>query len=77
MAAAIPHGDLTTVEVTEEATIRFNDEVAEALGPTVWNTGCNSWYFTEGGAIDLWPFNRKKMTDILTHPHDEDFLITR
>lgn len=70
-------GDLTTVEVTEEATARFNDDVAEALGPTVWNTGCNSWYFTEGGAIDLWPFDRKTMTDMLSRPDDKDFLITR
>ncbi|AHH19536.1 putative monooxygenase [Nocardia nova SH22a] len=69
-------GELDTVEVTEAATTRFNDAVAEAMGPTVWNTGCNSWYFTEQNTIDLWPFDRKTMTAMLTEPDDRDFLIT-
>lgn len=24
-------------------------------GPTVWDTGCNSWYLTDEGNVDLWP----------------------
>ncbi|MRH91334.1 NAD(P)-binding protein [Nocardia sp. SYP-A9097] len=70
-------GEFATVEVTEEATTRFHDAVAQAMGPTVWNTGCNSWYFTEQNTIDLWPFDRKTMTALLTEPDDRDFLITR
>ena len=65
------------VEVTEEATAEFNRQVAEAMGPTVWNTGCNSWYFTEGGSIDLWPFDRKTMVRMLSAPDDADFHIRR
>ncbi|WP_020673903.1 flavin-containing monooxygenase [Amycolatopsis nigrescens] len=70
-------GSVDTVEVTEEATARFNDEVAEAMGPTVWNTGCNSWYFTDNNTIDLWPFDRKTMTAMLTEPDDRDYRVTR
>ncbi|MFZ2174860.1 MAG: NAD(P)/FAD-dependent oxidoreductase [Rhodococcus sp. (in: high G+C Gram-positive bacteria)] len=70
-------GEVDTVEVTEAATTRFNDAVAQAMGPTVWNTGCNSWYFTDQNTIDLWPFDRKTMTAMLTEPDDRDFLITR
>ncbi|AEF35559.1 monooxygenase [Mycolicibacter sinensis] len=66
-------GELTSVEVTEEATARFNDEVAAAMGPTVWNTGCNSWYLTEGGAVDLWPFDRATMNAMLAGPDLADF----
>ncbi|MCV7194009.1 flavin-containing monooxygenase [Mycolicibacterium brumae] len=66
-------GELSQVEVTEEATSRFNDEVAVAMGPTVWNTGCNSWYFTEGNTIDLWPFRRDKMIEMLGRPIDADY----
>ncbi len=66
-------GEFDTVEVTETATARFEDEVAEALGPTVWNTGCNSWYFTEGGTIDLLPFDRATMETMLAAPDDDDF----
>ena len=53
-------GELDTVEVTEQATTKFNDDVAAALGPTVWNTGCNSWYLTDEGNIDLWPLTARR-----------------
>jgi cation diffusion facilitator CzcD-associated flavoprotein CzcO len=70
-------GDIETIEVTEEATAKFNDDVALALGPTVWNTGCNSWYLTDEGNVDLWPYDRKTMTAMLSRPDDRDFHITR
>jgi hypothetical protein len=70
-------GEITTVEVTEEATSRFADDVAEAMGPTVWNTGCNSWYFADDNHIDLWPFDRKHLTRMLTRPQDDDYILTR
>ena len=68
-------GQFDTVEVTEEATTLFNDQVVDALGPTVWNTGCNSWYFNEAGGIDLWPFDRKTMTAMLRTPDERDFYV--
>jgi len=55
----------------------FHDDVATALGPTVWNTGCNSWYLTDEGNVDLWPYDRKTMTAMLTTPDDRDFHVTR
>lgn len=61
------------MEVTEQATTRFNDDVATAMGPTVWNTGCNSWYLTEDGNIDLWPFDRTTMKEMLRRPESADF----
>jgi len=69
-------GEFDTVEVTEEATTAFNDAVTDAMGPTVWNTGCNSWYFTEQQTIDLWPFDRATMTALLTEPDERDYLFT-
>lgn len=68
-------GEVNEVEVTQEATDEFNAAVAEALGPTVWNTGCNSWYFTEDGTIDLWPFDRATLTRMLSSPEPEHFVI--
>ncbi|MDT5017095.1 MAG: hypothetical protein QOD39_3255 [Mycobacterium sp.] len=53
------NGEIETVEVTDEATTNFNDGVTAALGPTVWNTGCNSWYLTDEGNVDLWPYDRR------------------
>lgn len=69
-------GEIDTVEVTATATEEFNAAVAEAMGPTVWNTGCNSWYLTEQGAVDLWPFDRRTLTAMLTEPDDRDYRIT-
>ncbi len=70
-------GELTTVEITQEATNRFAADVARAMGPTVWNTGCNSWYFADDNHIDLWPFDRRRLTRMLAEPHDEDYILTR
>ena len=67
--------EIAAVEPTEEATAEFNAQVAEAMGPTVWNTGCNSWYRTEDGTIDLWPFNRAQMRRMLAEPEDAHFHI--
>ncbi|MFT3881772.1 MAG: hypothetical protein QM703_19200 [Gemmatales bacterium] len=66
-------GDVDRVEVTEEATDEFYRQVEQAMGPTVWNTGCNSWYFTESGHIDLFPFDRKQMIRMLSKPDPQDF----
>lgn len=70
-------GEVTAVEVTEEATSRFNDDVAEALGPTVWNTGCNSWYFSDAGTVDLWPFDRATLDAMLAEPDPADYHVDR
>ena len=61
-------GEISEVEVTDEATDEFNAAVAEAMKPTVWNTGCNSWYFSEDGTIDLWPFDRATLARMLAEP---------
>ncbi|MGV0814547.1 NAD(P)/FAD-dependent oxidoreductase [Mycolicibacterium boenickei] len=68
-------GELCEVEVTEAATDEFNDAVAEGLGPTVWNTGCNSWYLTDNGTIDLWPFDRATLTRMLSAPEPTHYQV--
>ena len=64
----IASGTTRSVTVTEEATDEFNSSVADAMGPTVWNTGCNSWYLTEDNTVDLWPFDRTTMAEMLDEP---------
>jgi hypothetical protein len=66
---------LCACEVTEDATDRFNESVTAAMGPTVWNTGCDSWYLTENKTVDLWPFDRATMTSMLDKPEDSDFTL--
>ncbi|MCF8572240.1 NAD(P)/FAD-dependent oxidoreductase [Gordonia sp. HY002] len=68
---------IDAVEVTADATNRFNRQVADAMGPTVWNTGCDSWYFTDNNTIDLWPFDRATMSRMLESPNEDDFHLTK
>ena len=58
-------GEITTVEITEDATSRFAER-RRGEGTTVWNTGCNSWSFADDNHIDLWPFDGKRLTRMLT-----------
>jgi cation diffusion facilitator CzcD-associated flavoprotein CzcO len=45
-----------TFEVSAEVAERFNAELQEELGGTVWNTGCSSWYLDDTGRnATLWP----------------------
>ena len=69
-------GEINEVEVTEEATDEFNTAAIEAMEPTVWNTGCNSWYFSEGGTIDLWPFDVGTITRMLSEPELEHYRVS-
>jgi cation diffusion facilitator CzcD-associated flavoprotein CzcO len=68
-------GAATSIEVTEEATDEFNTNVAEAMTPTVWNTGCNSWYRTANNTIDLWPYDRATLATMLAEPETGHFHI--
>lgn len=68
-------GEFRTVEVTSEATDEFNDEAREALKPTVWATGCNSWYLKDDGSVDLWPFDRKTMDRMLSTPEQSHYIL--
>lgn len=68
-------GRLDRVEPTAAATDRFNEQVRDALGPTVWNTGCDSWYLKQDGTVDLWPFDRHTMHRMLSRPAPADFHI--
>jgi cation diffusion facilitator CzcD-associated flavoprotein CzcO len=70
-------GDIDRVEPTAAATDAFNEQVRTALGPTVWNTGCNSWYQKDDGTVDLWPFDRATMKRMLGRLDDRDFTIEK
>jgi cation diffusion facilitator CzcD-associated flavoprotein CzcO len=69
-------GQLDQVEISLDAAKRFDQDVRAALGPTVWNTGCNSWYLKEDGTVDLWPFDMATVHQYLSTPDMSDWLIT-
>ena len=68
---------LSEIEPTQEATDEFYEEVNEALGTTVWTSGCNSWYLNEDGRPILWPWPLDELTRRLTTIVESDFHIKR
>jgi cyclohexanone monooxygenase len=45
-----------TAEVRTESVDRYNAELEEQIGDTVWNTGCASWYLDDTGRnATMWP----------------------
>ncbi len=72
---AFGRGEFESIEPTEQATAQFNEAVKVALGPTVWNTGCNSWYLKDDGTVDLWPFDRATMRRMLSRPEFAHFKV--
>ncbi|GEE00084.1 putative monooxygenase [Gordonia spumicola] len=70
-------GVFDTIEVTEEATDEFLAEANTAMGPTVWATGCDSWYLTPAGDVDLWPYDRRTLTRMLAEHRTDHYRFTR
>lgn len=68
---------ITEIEPTLEATEAFYEEVNEALGTTLWTSGCNSWYLNEDGRPILWPWRLEELTRRLTQIVESDFHIKR
>lgn len=68
---------ISQIEPTVEATDAFYAEVNEALGTTVWTSGCNSWYLHEDGRPILWPWPLDELTRRLTQIVESDFHIKR
>src|SRR4051794_10808325 len=49
-------GDAGVVEVRPDVERAYNEEVQRRMRPTVWNTGCTSWYQdAKGNNPTLWP----------------------
>ncbi|WP_131667348.1 SDR family NAD(P)-dependent oxidoreductase [Psychrobacter pygoscelis] len=69
--------NIQEIEPTQEATDAFYEEVNEALGTTVWTSGCNSWYLNEDGRPILWPWPLDELTRRLTNVVEADFHIRR
>ncbi|MEP1906122.1 MAG: hypothetical protein ABJJ29_21145, partial [Nitratireductor sp.] len=47
---------LAALELKPEVQAKFNSDLQQEIGHTVWATGCNSWYISESGKnTTIWP----------------------
>ncbi len=66
-------GRAGAVAPTAEATERFNAQLREAMGDTVWMTGCQSWYIGADGLPMNWPWRPERYREMLRSPAEADF----
>ncbi|WP_324192655.1 NAD(P)/FAD-dependent oxidoreductase [Nocardia transvalensis] len=62
--------EFDTVEPTEAATRRFNQELRAASPGTVWAAGCSSWYLGKDGYPELWPRRPSEFEAMMARPPD-------
>lgn len=65
-----------SVEVTDEAMARFDDEILAATAKTVWAEDCASWYKNDAGRVtNNWPDFTVRYRRRMRHPDRADFSI--
>jgi cation diffusion facilitator CzcD-associated flavoprotein CzcO len=69
----IRDGEITAAAPTETATKLYNESMKAAMSPTMWVTGCNSWYLGKDGLPELFPWIPERYTELLRHPEPADF----
>ena len=65
---------LAEIDVDQKAQTRFNDRLQKRFEQTVWSTGCDSWYQTDGGKnTAIWPYFSFHLRDKLSRIRKQDF----
>jgi len=66
-------GQCREIAATADATRTFNDELADAMGGTVWVTGCRSWYLDDNGIPATWPWTFDRFQQEMRAPDLDHF----
>lgn len=67
------NGSCAAVAPKAEATARFNQALRDAMGGTVWASGCRSWYLDKNGNPALWPWTFDRFREEMQAPNLQDF----
>ena len=68
------NGELETIEVTKDASVRWGDFIKDKTKDTVWASGCDSWYLDADGDALTWPFTWKRWLKTMQSPDLRDFV---
>jgi cation diffusion facilitator CzcD-associated flavoprotein CzcO len=66
-------GEVNEISARQDAADRFNASIKDAMGDTVWVTGCQSWYLDKNGNPAMWPFTFDKFCDDMTAPALDEY----
>jgi cation diffusion facilitator CzcD-associated flavoprotein CzcO len=75
LVARLAAGECRTLAPSAEATQRFNDALEEAMGRTVWVSGCRSWYIDRHGRPAMWPWSFERFEREMRRPEPADFTL--
>lgn len=77
LIAELAAGNYKEIEPSQEATDRFNKDIAAAMKDTVWVTGgCTSWYYDKQGNVVSWPWTYARFEAGLKHPRFDDLRVS-
>ncbi|NOR20656.1 MAG: NAD(P)/FAD-dependent oxidoreductase, partial [Xanthomonadales bacterium] len=66
-------GEYDEVACTQNALERFNKRLKDAMGDTVWTSGCQSWYLDVDGDPLSWPYSWQQWKREMAAPVMADF----
>ena len=69
----IRNGKAQLVAPSSKATVDFNGELREAMGDTVWTSGCRSWYIDKNGNVASWPWTYERFVELMSEPNLDHF----
>ncbi len=65
------------MEPKPEAVERFRAKVRKGLEGSAWASGCSSWYLSDSGEPQVWPFTWRKYEEELARPELDDLILER
>ncbi len=65
------------IEPKRVAADQYNEALKEAMGGTVWVTGCQSWYLDKNGNPAMWPWSYDRFRQDMAAPVLEEFELKR
>ena len=68
-------GGAQAIEPKPEACAAFNDALRDAMGNTVWVSGCRSWYLDRNGQPILWPWSLERFQAEMAAPDLDEYAI--
>jgi hypothetical protein len=70
-------GRVDEIEPKLEVTRQFNEDLQNAMGHTVWVSGCKSWYFDSFGKLAMWPWSMEKFREEMAAPNLAEFQLRK
>ena len=66
-------GKATAIKPRDDAAARFNQAIKNAMGGTIWVTGCQSWYIDKHGNPAMWPWSIGQFREDMKRPRLSEF----